>query len=156
VSRRTFFRYFASKAEVLWGQFDAEITRIRSLLEATDDELPVMVAIRQAIVAANTYHPTDIPELRTRMRLITSEPELFATAAVHYDSWEKAVADFVARRADCDPHSLYPLAVARATLATCRAAYDVWTAEASGDLTQYLDRGLRALAEGFAIPGGNG
>ena len=32
VSRRTFFRYFDSKASVLWGEFDSEITVIREAL----------------------------------------------------------------------------------------------------------------------------
>ncbi|HEV3292759.1 MAG TPA: hypothetical protein VG123_27610, partial [Streptosporangiaceae bacterium] len=45
--------------------------------------------------------------------------------------------------------SLYPLAVGRATLAACRAAYDRWSARADADLTFYLDAALAALAAGF-------
>ena len=47
------------------------------------------------------------------------------------------------------PSSLYPLAVGRATLAACRAAYDRWSARADADLTFYLDAALTALAAGF-------
>ena len=32
VSRRTFFRYFDSKADVLWSAFDAEVDHIRRVL----------------------------------------------------------------------------------------------------------------------------
>ena len=46
--------------------------------------------------------------------------------------------------------SLYPLAIGRATLAACRAAYDRWAVHADGDLAVYLDAALRALAVGFA------
>jgi mycofactocin system transcriptional regulator len=150
VSRRTFFRYFSSKAEVLWGQFDAEVETIRQLLAAAPDRYSVMTAIRRAVVTANAYRSADIPELRTRMALLTTVPELFATAAVHYDAWEQAIAEFVGRRTGMPPEALYPLSVARATLATCRAAYDVWMAQADADLTAYLDEALRALAAGFA------
>jgi mycofactocin system transcriptional regulator len=150
VSRRTFFRYFPSKAEVLWGQFDTEVDTIRMMLDNTSDRLTVMTAIRHAVVAANHYHPEDVPELRLRMGLISNVPELAATAAVHYDAWERAVAEFVGRRSGASPASLYPLAVSRATLAACRAAYDVWMTHADRDLTTYLDRALRAMAAGFS------
>jgi TetR/AcrR family transcriptional regulator, regulator of mycofactocin system len=152
VSRRTFFRYFRSKAEVLWGQFDAEVTTIAALLEETADDLPLMDAVRDAVVAANSYRPQDIPELRVRMALINEVPELFATAAVHYERWEQAVAEFVARRRGVPAGDLHPLALARATLAACRAAYDVWMVRGDADLPTYLDRALRDLAAGFAGP----
>jgi mycofactocin system transcriptional regulator len=152
VSRRTFFRYFRSKAEVLWGQFDAEVDTITMLLEQTSDDLPVMAAVREAVIAANAYQPQDIPELRVRMALINGVPELFAAAAVHYDSWERAVAHFVAHRTGGAPDDLHPLALARATLATCRAAYEVWMARGDAGLTSYLDRSLRDLEAGFERP----
>jgi mycofactocin system transcriptional regulator len=149
VSRRTFFRYFDAKADVLWNSFDAEVETICGLLARTPDELPVMEAVRRAVLAANRYRAQDVPELRTRMTLLSSVPELIASAAIHYDAWERAVVDFVARRSAQPADSLYPLAVGRAVLATCRAGYDRWAARADADLTVYLDAALRALAAGF-------
>ena len=150
ISRRAFFRYFDSKADVLWGEFDTEVTRIRAMLDDVPPGLPVLEAVRRAVLAANHYRAADVPELRARMALIGSVPALIARAAVHYDAWERAISDFVARRAGQPAGSLYPLAVGRATLATCRAAYDRWAVHADADLTVYLDAALRALAAGFA------
>jgi TetR/AcrR family transcriptional regulator, regulator of mycofactocin system len=150
VSRRAFFRYFDSKPDVLWGAFDAEVTTIRALLDEVPAGVPVMEAVRRAVLAANHYRAADVPELRARMSLIGSVPALMANAAVHYDAWERAISDFVARRAGQPAGSLYPLAVGRATLAACRAAYDRWATRADADLTVYLDAALRALAAGFA------
>ena len=149
VSRRTFFRYFSSKSSVLWGEFDAEVEAIRVALAAVPATVPMMDAIRQAVVAANHYRAKDVPELRARMNLIISVPALQASAAVHYDAWERAISDFAATRIGQPPGSLYPLAVGRATLAACRAAYDRWSARADADLTFYLDAALAALAAGF-------
>jgi mycofactocin system transcriptional regulator len=149
VSRRTFFRYFDTKTDVLWHSFDAEVARIRGLLDETPDHLTIMDAVRRAVLAANRYRAEDVPELRTRMSLLSSVPELVASAAIHYDAWERAVVDFVARRSGQPAGSLYPLAVGRAVLATCRAGYDRWAARADADLTVYLDAALRALAAGF-------
>jgi mycofactocin system transcriptional regulator len=150
ISRRAFFRYFGSKPDVLWGAFDTEVAAIRALLDEIPADLPVMAAVRRAVLAANHYRAADVPELRARMSLIGSVPALMASAAVHYDAWERAVSDFVARRAGQPADSLYPLAVGRATLAACRAAFDRWVTRADADLTVYLDAALRALAAGFA------
>jgi mycofactocin system transcriptional regulator len=160
VSKRTFFRYFGSKTSVLWSEFDAEVGSIRAALARVPDQVPMMDAIRQAVVAANHYRAQDVPELRMRMNLISSVPALAASAAVHYDAWERAISDFAGDRVGQPADSLYPLAVGRATLAVCRAAYDRWSARADADLTVYLDAALADLAAGFdpslakgAVPG---
>jgi mycofactocin system transcriptional regulator len=150
VSRRTFFRYFSSKADVLWSEFDREVEHIRAALADVPDSVPMMAAIRHAVVAANYYGPHDVPELRMRMNLIGVEPALVSSAALHYGAWEQAITDFAAARLDQPADSLYPLAVGRAALATCRAAYDRWSARADADLTVYLDAALAALAAGFS------
>src|SRR5215467_7283272 len=150
VSRRAFFRYFGSKPDVLWGEFDTEVATIRALLDEVPAGVPVMEAVRRAVLAANHYRAADVPELRARMSLVGSVPALMANAAVHYDAWERTVSEFVARRTGQPADSLYPLAVGRATLAACRAAFDRWVVHADADLTVYLDAALRALAAGFA------
>jgi mycofactocin system transcriptional regulator len=149
VSKRTFFRYFSSKASVLWSEFDHEVGTIRAALAQVPAGVPMMAAIRQAVVTANHYGPPDVPELRLRMNLIGTVPALQSSAAVHYGAWEQAISDFVAARIGQPADSLYPLAVGRATLAACRAAYDRWSARADADLTYYLDAALAALAAGF-------
>ncbi len=149
VSKRTFFRYFSSKANVLWSEFDSEVGTIRAALAGVPAGVPMMDAIRRAVVTANHYGPQDVPELRLRMNLIGCAPALQSSAAIHYDAWERAISDFVATRIGQPADSLYPLAVGRATLAACRAAYDRWSARADADLTYYLDAALAALAAGF-------
>jgi mycofactocin system transcriptional regulator len=149
VHRRTFFRYFESKSAILWREFDSEVARLRAALAEVPDDLPVMAAIRQAVIAVNRYRAEDVPELRLRMSLVGSVPDLVASAAVHYDAWERAISEFVAKRLGVPADSLYPLAIGRATLAACRAGYDCWTAQADADLAVYLDAALTALAAGF-------
>jgi mycofactocin system transcriptional regulator len=153
VSRRTFFRYFDSKASALWGEFDSEVDVIRAALAKVPEQVPMMDAIRQAVVAANHYRAEDVPELRIRMNLIASVPALASSATVRYDAWERVVSEFVGGRTGLPPWSLYPLVVGRSTLAACRAAYDRWSARADTDLTVYLDAALAALATGFAAGG---
>jgi TetR/AcrR family transcriptional regulator, regulator of mycofactocin system len=152
VSKRTFFRYFDSKADVLWHAFDGEVRSLRAAFAAVPGDTPLMDAIRQVVVGVNQYRAEDVPELRTRMNLIGSVPALQASAAHHYDAWERAVTEFAADRLGQPPDSLYPLAIGRATLAVCRSAYDRWAERADADLTVYLDLALRALGAGFDAP----
>jgi mycofactocin system transcriptional regulator len=149
VSKRTFFRYFDSKADVLWHAFDGEVRALQAAFAAVPPHLPLMAAIRQVVVGVNRYRAEDVPELRTRMNLIGSVPALAASAAQHYDAWERAIGQFAASRLGQPAESLYPLAISRATLAVCRSAYERWAERADADLTVYLDQALRALAAGF-------
>lgn len=150
VSRRTFFRYYDAKSKVLWNEFDREVDTIRAMLADAPEDLPVMDAVRRAVIAANHYGAEDVAELRMRMHLISTVPELAASATIHYDAWERAVAGFVARRTGQPADALFPLAAGRTTLAACRAAYERWSARADADLTVYLDAALRALEAGFS------
>ncbi|HEX3787374.1 MAG TPA: mycofactocin system transcriptional regulator [Pseudonocardiaceae bacterium] len=151
VSRRTFFRYFDSKAAVLWHEFDVEVESLRTRFAGVAEDVPLLDAIREVVVGVNQYHAEDVPELRARMNLIGTVAALQASAAPHYDAWERAVSDFAATRLGQPADSLYPLAIGRTTLAACRAAYDRWVARADNDLTVYLDLALRALSSGFDI-----
>jgi TetR/AcrR family transcriptional regulator, regulator of mycofactocin system len=150
VSERTFFRYFTTKASVLWTEFETEVRTIRDSLAAVPDDVPLMDAVRGAVVAANHYHADDVPEMRMRMHLIATVPALSFSAAEHYEAWERAISDFAGRRLGQPADSLYPLTIGRAALAACRAAYDRWSARADDDLTIYLDAALSALSAGFA------
>jgi mycofactocin system transcriptional regulator len=150
VSSRTFFRYFESKASVLWHDFDLEVDELRSAFASVPAAVPLMDAIREVVVSVNRYRQEDIPELRRRMELIGAVPALTASAALHYDAWERAVSDFAASRLGEPADSLRPLTVGRAALAAARSAFDVWVAEGAADLTDHLAAALSALASGFA------
>lgn len=152
VSARTFFRYFDSKTEVLWHAFDDEVTELRAAFARVPDGTPLMDAIRAVVVGVNNYRAEDVPELRARMNLIGTVPALQASAAAHYDAWERAVSHFAAARLDQPADSLHPLAIGRTVLAACRAAFDLWVVRADADLTIYLDAALRALAAGYEGP----
>jgi TetR/AcrR family transcriptional regulator, regulator of mycofactocin system len=149
VSKRTFFRYFDTKADVLWHAFDGEVRALRAAFGAIRADVPLMEAIRHAVVGVNHYRAEDVAELRARMNLIGSVPALQASAAQHYDAWERAVSEFAAGRLGLPADSLYPLAIGRATLAVCRSAYERWADRADADLTVYLDQALQALSAGF-------
>lgn len=78
ISRRTFFRYFESKNEIPWGDFDNELARMRRRLAATPSQAPLMDAIREAIVDFNQMPVEQLPAHRRRMTFILGVPALQA------------------------------------------------------------------------------
>src|SRR5580700_7518234 len=53
ISRRTFFRYFPSKNDVPWGDFDGQLASMRRQLNAIPAGAPLLDSIRHVIVDFN-------------------------------------------------------------------------------------------------------
>lgn len=70
VSRRTFFQDFPAKADVVWGDFDVAVERLRSHLAAMPADIGLMEAIRRAVVRFNHLEPAQRDPHRRRMTLI--------------------------------------------------------------------------------------
>jgi mycofactocin system transcriptional regulator len=149
VGRRTFFRYFATKSSVLWYDFDDHLEHMRAVLVDTPRDLPMMSAIRDAVLGANDYGPADLPDLRVRLALIGTVPTLQASATLQFAYWEQVIADFVAGRTGLSGSSLYPSVVGRCVLAACRSAFDEWAAHGDEPLRRLLAEALGALEHGF-------
>src|SRR5881275_2025178 len=78
IGRRTFFRYFASKNDVVWGRFTEGLADLRAVLAAGPHDRPVADALRDAIVSFNALPVAQVPVHRQRMSLIFSAPSLQA------------------------------------------------------------------------------
>jgi mycofactocin system transcriptional regulator len=149
VSRRTLFRYFASKNDMVWGDFDWVLARLRGCLQASTPEEPLHEALGRAVVESNRYEDEQLPELRIRMRLITGVPALQAHSTLRYAEWRAVVAEFVADRVGGKPDDLIPQTVAHAALGTSMAAFLVWVDDPSSDLVENLEAACRLLGTGL-------
>jgi mycofactocin system transcriptional regulator len=154
ISRRTLFRYFPSKNDIVWGDFDWVLDRLRHHLEERPPSEPLMDAITHAVIASNTYPLEQLPELRIRMTLITTVPALQAHSMVRYTAWRNVIAEFVARRLDQRPDSLVPLTIGHAALGTSMAAFSRWVEHPDETLDENLRCGYTLLAGGFDLPNG--
>jgi TetR/AcrR family transcriptional regulator, regulator of mycofactocin system len=149
IGRRTFFRYFASKNDVPWGNFAAELDRMRAWLAACPADTPLMDAVRLAIVHFNTVPAEDLVWHRRRMRLILDVPVLMSHSMLRFAEWRQVIADFVAGRTGQPSRTLLPQTIAYASLGVAIAAYEQWL-HADGELTALLDDAMRDLARAFA------
>lgn len=149
IGRRTFFRYFASKNDVPWGDFDGELARMRQRLNAAPAGVPLMDALRSAVVDFNRVPAGQVPAHRRRMELILRVPTLQAHSTLRYAAWRQVIAGFVAERTGEPAGALLPQAVAYALLGAAVAAYEQWLDSAQDDLAELLDRSVLALTAVF-------
>ncbi|MBB3086973.1 mycofactocin system transcriptional regulator [Geodermatophilus sabuli] len=149
ISRRTFFRYFATKADAVWGDFASHVERLEQLLGAARPDQPVLASICAAYVEVNDYSAADLPMLRQRMALILGEPALQAHSQVRYADVDRVVAEYVARRSGERPDALLPRLVATTTRAAATTAFEVWLAGGTTSLGDDLHAAFDQLAAGF-------
>jgi mycofactocin system transcriptional regulator len=151
VGRRTVFRYYASKNDIVWGEFDRVLDRMRADLTCQGDAVPVIEAVAAAAVSSNRYPVEQMPELRSRLTLITTVPTLQAHSMLRYSAWRAVVAEYAARRWGVEPDALEPQTLGYAALGASMAAFRAW-AQGGGDLEQHLSSAYRALGSGFRPP----
>ena len=155
VSRRTFFRYFASKEDVILSDHPRRLDELQAALDRRPAEEPALTALRHAIMSlVSTYEEAREHMLR-RFRLMITTPALEARSLCLQRNWETAVTEMLAARMGVDPaKDLRPGVVAATTMAAMRVATANWLAGGGqGDLPvivaealDLLDGGLQAAA----------
>ena len=141
IGRRTFFRYFRAKVDVLFAESTAELERLQSELAAAPPGQDYRVAVTRAVVTALHVAPSDREWALQRAQLILSVPALQAQAAVVFARWRGIATDYVAGRFPGE--DLFARAVGHAVLAATLAAHEYWIAHPDSDLGD----ALRAVLE---------
>jgi AcrR family transcriptional regulator len=154
VSRRTFFRYFASKEDVLLADHFVQLARLREAIATRPADEPIVTALRNALMSMTSDFDQRKEIVILRGRLMRDTPSLQARSLVHQKLWEEAMQEMVAERLGVDPVTdLRPGVVSAATLAAMRVAFTNWlVAGCDGDLIaltaealDLLDGGLQQL-----------
>jgi mycofactocin system transcriptional regulator len=145
VGRRTLFRYYASKNDIPWGQFDRTLDGFRAILNQMPDDIPVHEAVHRGVLRFNDFPADARPSHRERMRLILTTPELQAHSVLRYAEWRHVIAEYVAGCTGAQPDDLLPRTVGRVSLSVALSAYDVWLDDESAVLADLLDESMSAL-----------
>lgn len=145
VGRRTLFRYYASKNDIPWGQFDRTLDGFREILRAMPADMPLHEAVHRAVLAFNDFPDNAEPPHRERMRLILQTPTLQAHSVLRYAEWRAVIAEYVADRLKTKPDDLVPRTVGQVSLALALTAYEQWLDEPGTTVQQLLDEAMSAL-----------
>lgn len=150
IARRTFFRYYPSKTDIVWGDFAAELDRLRDALAGAGPDVGLMEAVCLAVVDLNRLPPRQAAQHRRRLSLILGVPTLLANSTLRFVQWRAVIAEFAAARLDQPADSLLPRVIAYSTLGATLAAYEQWLVDEHADLPELLSDALQELATGFS------
>ncbi len=153
VSPRTFFRYFATKEDVILAYKQEQAEQIMTALRARPANEPIMTALRacaDTVVAAYDDDRDDLDRLRRGALLVRRTPALLARALEREAMLERMITAEIARRLRADPETdLRPRLAVAVAIATMRAVGDCWTDDC---VTGMPPRQLRAMFdEAFAL-----
>ena len=138
VSRRTFFRYFANKADVLWVESPAELARLRAALADVSPEMAYQESVTAAVVSVLDHPAHDIEWARHRAQLVLSVPAVQAHASLVYAEWRAVAGGFAARWSGQPAGALFPVTVGHAVMAGVLAAHEFWIGHPDSSLPEAL------------------
>ncbi len=145
VSRRTFFRYFARKEDVILDWKRAMAEQLREALAARPASEAPLDAVHGALATVAAAYGAQPQLTLGLMRLFESGPELHKGS--DYQAWDAVLTEGIAERLGVDPlRDPLPRLVATVGFAVLTATVHSW-GESGGeqDLTALLDEGFEAL-----------
>lgn len=148
ISRRSFFRYFATKEDIVVGDLAALGEVVKTALEARPAEESAWEALRAAFQALR--RPDDSAESQLAVaKMLDDAPSLRARHLEKHLKWQELLAPDIARRLGArsgtgpDPRAHALIAAALACLDT---AVDAWRASGgTADLEQLFDEAVAAV-----------
>ena len=147
ISRRTFFRYFASKNDIPFGDFGALLEGLEQWLSSAPTDRPIFDVIAEAVMRFNRVHSDGSVAHRARMELIMHTPSLRAHAALRQDEWVGVLARYASRRLGAPEGALGPRLVAHLALGASNAAYQRWLDDERTDLGKLMAEAFAALED---------
>jgi len=145
VGRRTLFRYFDSKNDIPWGQFDRTLDGFRDILRSMPEDIPLHEAVHRGVLAFNDFPDEASPSHRERMQLILGTPALQAHSVLRYGDWRRVIAEYVAERTGSAADDLLPRTVGHVSLALALTAYEAWLADEASSLLTLLGEAMDDL-----------
>jgi len=154
VSPRTFFRYFATKEDVLFGDATEKFAALVATLEARPaDEAPLR-SLRAAALTMAEQSEGERERLKARAEVVAATPALRARGSERQDDWNDVAVNLLARRRGRAPRAGVPpfeiRLVVAAAIAAMRAARQAWVEEPKADLVQLIEDAFDQLAAGFS------
>jgi AcrR family transcriptional regulator len=149
VGRTTLFRYFPSKAEIIWSSFTEHTDRLRRLLAHPEPTTPLMTAIRAAVVETVRGSIDRRGIWMRRFEVLDRSVELRAEESVQWLSWANVIADVVAREKELAAGGVVPQAVGAALQGAFLAVLRSWLPIPDPDerLLPLLDAALAPLCD---------
>jgi AcrR family transcriptional regulator len=148
IGRRSLFRYFATKADLVWDGVDPASEELRRRFAVADSGETPLEAFARAFVGGITSDAVDLQMARTRLQIIASHADLISLGPPRLLENAGAIADFLRASLPDTSDPVQIIAMADALSACCYAALRHWATSSTDETPGETIR--RALA-GFEL-----
>jgi len=155
VAVRTFFRYFSSKQDVLFGDVVTDrVVRLRTELAARASTEDPLESVRLVMDRLDFSGPDEEEQILARLDLMRRQPSFVGRYLEIMDRMRTVVVEFMAERTGLDPNRhLYPNLVGGACAGSWDASLKLWVASgATASLPKLRQEAFAALSAGLVDP----
>ncbi|MDN4478518.1 TetR family transcriptional regulator [Demequina sp. SYSU T00039] len=149
ISRRTLFRHFATKNDLVWRDFFATYERISRRMEQSPPA-PGIAGLRDVMREGLAIPEGAEENARIRLRIIGDSPEVFSAGIAAMSDVRDTLAQHFARGHEGEGMPLEPWTTAYAVLAGMLAASVWWAKKSEEPLADVVDQALVRLQAGLA------
>jgi AcrR family transcriptional regulator len=148
MSRRTFFRYFASKDDLVLARMVESGGQIAAALEARPAAEPAWVALRSAFQVIVDKQLAQPQRSRPLQLMLRDEPAVRASVEEWRRRWTTLLAPAVAARMSVRDgyEQLRAEALVRSALECLESAQEAWAERSDADLSLLVDVAMGAVA----------
>jgi len=151
IGRRTFFRYFKTKEDVVLWRFDQFARRTLDLLAQRPVREPALQALQSALAEASEFYNRQPAQTLAILKLTDDTPALHAQQLLQQQHWKGWFASALRSRARAGPRSLLPELAAAMAIDAMAIAVRRWLVNPRADLGTQISAAfsaLRRVAEG--------
>lgn len=151
ISRRSFFRYFGTKEDIVVERFVADADAIGDALDQRPDDEDPWAVLRGALATALETE-ADEERLLAISRMVYETPSLRARSYEKHLRWYDSLVPQVERRLGGGPHAaLRAKAIVGCVITCLDIAGEAWTHDGGKEsLIDYFDTALEAMRSGGA------
>lgn len=152
VSRRTFFRYFDAKEDVLPAWFDAHVVGLLDTIDDRPEGEDPLTSLRHVLVAIAELYQSESGTILAIERVIAREPSLVARRYARLEQVAEGLAARLAARSGGKAKDEVRFRLlARVALSVATSATERWAAAGGkGSLVAVLDECWGSVAEAFS------
>jgi AcrR family transcriptional regulator len=154
VSRRTFFRYFETKQDVVTGWFERARSGLREALEARPAEESPLESVRWAFAYVAGAYEADRAAVLVVERLAATTASIRGRKQERIAEHAKIVCEVFAKRLGMSAErDLAPRLIGKVAMAAANAAFETWVAGGGkASLPALVEQAMRFLETG-GLPG---
>jgi len=138
IGRRTFFRYFETKEDVVLWKFDQFARHVVTLIGTRPAREPALVALQRALTEASEFYNREPAEALALLKLTEATPSLYAQQLLQQDRWKGWFAEALRKRTRASVRSVLPELVAAVGLEATAIAVRRWVNAPGSDLSEQI------------------